>query len=118
MNETRAEGNTVLWDALTAAVRAVARALPGVTPLRRRVLVLTDGVDSGSSASASGVVRAALATGVTIDSIQIGAEAINDGGLLHTAYEYGFAVMALAALALFGLLSGTHRTAEVAALAE
>jgi hypothetical protein len=43
---------------------------------------------------------------------------VNDGGLLDTAREYGVAVMAFAALALAGLLSGAHRTSEVAELAE
>jgi len=36
---------------------------------------------------------------------------VNDGGLLDTAREYGVAVIALAALALAGLLSGARRSA-------
>lgn len=45
---------------------------------------------------------------------------VNDGGLLHTAREYGVAVIVLAAIALVGLLGGARRTAsiEAAALAD
>ena len=43
---------------------------------------------------------------------------VHDGGLLDTAREYGIAVIALAALALAGLLSGARRGGEVPATAD
>ena len=43
---------------------------------------------------------------------------VNDGGLLDTAREYSVAVIALAAIALAGLLGGARRTVEAVALVD
>lgn len=84
VNRTSPEGDTALWDALTAGVDMAAQAFPGVTPMRRRVLVLTDGEDSCSTGSASAVVRRARDSGVVIDAITLGdAATVEAGGMLR-----------------------------------
>jgi ubiquitin-protein ligase len=85
VNRTEPAGDTALWDALSAGVDMAAEALPGVTPLRRRLLVLTDGEDSCSRGSASALVRHAAAAGVVVDAILLGDAAApgGQGGLLR-----------------------------------
>jgi ubiquitin-protein ligase len=72
---------------MSAGVDMAAEALPGVGPLRRRVLVLTDGEDSCSRGTASALVRRAAAAGVVVDAILLGdaaaAAAGGSGGLLR-----------------------------------
>lgn len=84
VNRTSPLGDTALWNALMAGVDMAAQAFPGQQPLRRRVLVLTDGEDSCSTSSASAVVNRARELGVVIDAITLGdaASAIG-GGLLR-----------------------------------
>jgi ubiquitin-protein ligase len=84
VNRTSPLGDTALWDALIAGVDMAAQAFPGLQPLRRRVLVLTDGEDSCSTSNASAVVNRAGELGVAIDAITLGdAASATGGGLLR-----------------------------------
>jgi ubiquitin-protein ligase len=85
VNRTSPDGDTALWDALIAGVDMAAQAFPGLQPLRRRVLVLTDGEDSCSTSSASAVVNRARELGVVIDAITLGDAASATGGSLLRA---------------------------------
>ena len=82
------QGATKLYDALEAArleLREFCGGLDGaLVPsegVRKRVLVLTDGTDSGSTATLHGVCAALQADGVTVDSVVIGEAVKQPGGL-------------------------------------
>ena len=82
------QGATKLYDALEAArleLREFCGGLDGaLVPsegVRKRVLVLTDGTDSGSTASLHGVCAALQADGVVVDSVVIGEAVKQPGGL-------------------------------------
>ena len=84
------QGATKLYDALEAArleLRAFCSGLDGaLVPsegVRKRVLVLTDGTDSGSTATLHGVCAALQADGVIVDSVIIG-EAVKQPGDLRS----------------------------------
>ena len=66
------DGDTALWDCIDEGMDVALAALPGVTPLRRRLLVLSDGQDSCSSAEAHELACKAMSKGVTIDAILLG----------------------------------------------
>jgi len=82
-------GDTALFDALRSSIEMASMTLRTVKPLRRRVLILTDGEDSCSnkSSSASSLARRAHAAGVVVDAILIGdaAEEGNASALLLRA---------------------------------
>ena len=71
-------GDTALWDAVKAGIEMVLGALPGVS-VRRRLLVLSDGADTVSSAKAFALADQCMRSGVVVDAILIGDAARSEG---------------------------------------
>ena len=73
-----AEGNTVVYDALDAARRMLIDYRSDLLQLRKRIIIVTDGGDTGSEASAKDVCQALQRSGIIVDSVQVGLRSDNN----------------------------------------
>lgn len=74
LDSVSAIGDTALYDALDAACSMLCNYQPDMPSLRRRIVVVSDGVDTCSTSSASEVCRAIQRSRVVVDSVQVGTE--------------------------------------------
>ena len=72
LDEVFAAGNTVVYDALDTARRMLMNYRSDLPQLRKRIIIVTDGADTGSEASAKDVCHALQRDSVTVDSVQVG----------------------------------------------
>lgn len=84
INRLQSGGETALYDALRAGISIIAE----TAATRKAVVVLTDGNDNASKATARQCITAAKRDGVTIYSIGLG-KAVNRGMLRSIADESG-----------------------------
>jgi Mg-chelatase subunit ChlD len=72
-----AKGNTVVYDALDTAQRMLMNYRSDLPQLRKRIIIVTDGEDTGSKTSATDVCRALQRSGIIVDSVQVGLKSDN-----------------------------------------
>ena len=77
LEEVFAEGNTVVYDALDAARRMLMNYRNDLPQLRKRIIIVTDGGDTGSEASAKDVCFALQRSSIIVDSVQVGLQSDN-----------------------------------------
>jgi Mg-chelatase subunit ChlD len=65
-------GDTVVYDALDAARRMFMDYRSDLPQLRKRIIIVTDGEDTGSKASARDVCHALQKNSIIVDSVQVG----------------------------------------------
>lgn len=75
----RPEGSTAIWDAIWVAADEVLSATPATT--RRAIIILTDGMDTGSRKTMSEAIDRALKAHVAIYAIGIGDKMYGELGL-------------------------------------
>ena len=78
LDKVFAGGNTVVYDALDAARRMLMSYQSDLSRLRKRIIIVTDGADTGSEASAKDACRALQRDGVIVDSVQVGHRSDNE----------------------------------------
>lgn len=111
-----AEGNTVVYDALDAARRMLMNYRSDLPQLRKRIIIVTDGEDTGSEASAKDVCLALQRSGIIVDSVQIGLQPENKLHAISVAtggYRFCPQTSLSDALSIFDLetmLSSAERT--------
>jgi Mg-chelatase subunit ChlD len=69
-----ASGDTALYDALDTARSILCKYMPDTANLRKRIIVVSDGVDTCSKNSADEVCLAIQKNGIIVDSVQVGRE--------------------------------------------
>jgi len=67
-----AEGNTAVYDALDTARRILVSYRSDLPKLRKRIIIVTDGADTSSEASAQDECRALQKNNIIVDSVQVG----------------------------------------------
>ena len=67
-----AGGNTAVYDALDAARRMLMSYRSDLPLLRKRIIIVTDGSDTGSEASARDVCHSLQKNSIVVDSVQVG----------------------------------------------
>jgi len=72
LEEVFAGGNTVVYDALDVARRMLLNYRSDLPQLRKRIIIVTDGGDTGSEASAKDVCLALQRSSIIVDSVQVG----------------------------------------------
>ena len=66
-----AEGDTVVYDALDTARKMLMHPWSDLPQLRKRIIIVSDGADMGSEASARDVCHALQMNNI-VDSVQVG----------------------------------------------
>ncbi|KAF8813008.1 hypothetical protein BYT27DRAFT_7181963, partial [Phlegmacium glaucopus] len=111
-----AGGNTVVYDALDAAQRMLTNYRSDLPQLRKRIIIVTDGEDTGSEASAKDVCLALQRSGIIVDSVQVGLQSDNKLHAISVAtggYRFCPQTSLSDALSIFDLetmLSSAERT--------
>ena len=77
LDRVSAGGDTVVYDALDAARRMLMSYRSDLPLLRKRVIIVTDGADTGSEASAKDVCYALQRDRIIVDSVQVGHKSDN-----------------------------------------
>ena len=72
-----AEGDTVVYDALDTARKMLMDYRSDLPQLRKRIIIVSDGEDTGSGASARDVCHALQTNNIIVDSVQVGNEPDN-----------------------------------------
>ncbi|KAJ7670709.1 hypothetical protein DFH06DRAFT_1468485 [Mycena polygramma] len=72
LERTNAGGDTAIYDALDSARRMLTQYRPDLPNLRKRVIIVSDGEDTSSTASAREVCLALQRARVIVDSVQVG----------------------------------------------
>ena len=72
LDKVFATGDTVVYDALDAARRMLMSYRSDLPKLRKRIIIVTDGADTGSEASAIDVCHALQRDSIIVDSVQVG----------------------------------------------
>ncbi|KAJ7648949.1 hypothetical protein DFH06DRAFT_1421240 [Mycena polygramma] len=72
LENTNAGGDTAIYDALDSARRMLTQYRPDLPNLRKRVIIVSDGEDTSSTASAREVCLALQRARVIVDSVQVG----------------------------------------------
>ena len=80
LDKVSAAGDTALYDALDAARRMLVNYRSDLPKLRKRVIIVTDGDDTSSEASAKDVCQALQRSNIVVDSVQVGEQS---GRTLH-----------------------------------
>ena len=79
LDHVSASGDTAIYDALDTARAMLSNYWRDIPNLRKRIIIVSDGVDTCSTSSASEVCHALQKSGIIVDSVQVGRE--NDGTL-------------------------------------
>ena len=80
LDHVSASGDTAVYDALDTARSMLSNYFRLVPNLRKRIIIVSDGVDTCSTSSASEVCHALQKNGIIVDSVQVGRES---DGTLH-----------------------------------
>jgi hypothetical protein len=72
LEKVSAGGDTVVYDALEAARKVLVNYRTDLPKLRKRIVIVTDGEDTSSEASAKDVCHALQKSSIIVDSIQVG----------------------------------------------
>ncbi|PVF92994.1 hypothetical protein CPB86DRAFT_142196 [Serendipita vermifera] len=72
LDNVSASGNTALYDALDTARSMLCKYWPDTPNLRKRIIVVSDGLDTCSKSSAHDVCHAIQKSGILVDSVQVG----------------------------------------------
>ncbi len=72
LDKVLAGGDTVVYDALDAARKMLMSYRDDLPHLRKRIIIVTDGADTGSEASAKDVCHALQRNRIIVDSVQVG----------------------------------------------
>ncbi|KAJ6568826.1 hypothetical protein B0H19DRAFT_687778 [Mycena capillaripes] len=72
LDKTEAGGDTAIYDALDSARRLLVQFRPDLPNLRKRVVIVSDGEDTSSDASAQEVILALQRARIVVDSVQVG----------------------------------------------
>ncbi|KAJ7719267.1 hypothetical protein B0H16DRAFT_407841 [Mycena metata] len=72
LERAEAGGDTAIYDALDAARRTLSQYRPDLPNLRKRIIIVSDGEDTSSGASAQEVCLALQRARVVVDSVQVG----------------------------------------------
>jgi len=72
LDRVSAEGDTVVYDALDTARKMLMSYRSDLPQLRKRIVIVSDGEDTGSEASARGVCHALQTNNIIVDSVQVG----------------------------------------------
>jgi len=70
-----AMGDTVVYDALDRARTLLTAYRHDLPNLRKRIVIVSDGEDTGSKISAADVCHSLQKDGIIVDSVQVGTEA-------------------------------------------
>jgi Mg-chelatase subunit ChlD len=72
LDKVFAGGDTAVYDALDSARRMLVNYRSDLPKLRKRIIIVTDGSDTSSEASASEVCHALQKNCIIVDSVQVG----------------------------------------------
>jgi Mg-chelatase subunit ChlD len=72
LDKVFAGGDTVVYDALDTARRMLMNYRSDLPQLRKRIIIVTDGADTGSETSAKDACHALQRNGIIVDSVQVG----------------------------------------------
>ncbi|PVF99226.1 hypothetical protein CPB86DRAFT_315970 [Serendipita vermifera] len=72
LDHVSASGDTALYDALDTARSMLCKYYPEMPSLRKRIIVVSDGVDTCSKSSANEVCHAIQKNRILVDSVQVG----------------------------------------------
>lgn len=72
LDKVSAGGDTVVYDALDTARRMLVNYRSDLPKLRKRIIIVTDGADTSSEASAKDVCHALQRDRIIVDSVQVG----------------------------------------------
>jgi len=72
LDTVSAKGDTVVYDALDTARKMLMDYRSDLPQLRKRIIIVSDGEDTGSEASARDVCRALQTKNIIVDSVQVG----------------------------------------------
>jgi Mg-chelatase subunit ChlD len=77
LDKVTAGGDTAIYDALDAARRMLVNYRSDLPKLRKRIVIVTDGIDTSSETSAKDACHALQRDNIIVDSVQVGHQSDN-----------------------------------------